>query len=117
MVEVRARDWERLCAFYGVTLGLPRRMLDVPGRFAMYGAREPFVAVVGRRAGGTGASRVVMDFAVADLGAALHALAARGVRPSSGPEESAEGYRLARIEDPEGNEIHLFEWTAPGGPG
>lgn len=116
MVEVRADDWPGLCAFYGEALALPRRMIDREGRFALYGHGEPFVAVVGRGPAGRGRSRVVMDFAVPDLDAALRHLSGLGVVPSSGPSESPEGYRLARVEDPEGNEIHLFEWTgAPPG--
>jgi len=110
MVEVRAADWQRLCAFYGDTLGLPRRMRDADRLFAMYGSREPYVAVVGRGAADSGRSRVVMDFVVDDLDAVLRELEARGVLPASGPTSSPEGYRLARIADPEGNEIHLFEW-------
>lgn len=116
MVEVRADDWGRLCAFYHETLGLPQRMVDAPGKFAMYGNREPFVAIVARGRGGRARSRVVIDFAVGDLDAVLGALASEGVVPSDGPSASPEGYRLARIEDPEGNEVHLFEW-GEGGPG
>jgi predicted enzyme related to lactoylglutathione lyase len=115
MVEVRARDWPALCAFYGDTLGLPRRMRDEPGRFAMYGAREPYIAVVGRGEVPPGRSRVVLDLVVAELDSLVRALSDRGVRVTSPPAASDEGYRIARIEDPEGNEIHLFEWAEPRG--
>ena len=116
MAEVRASQWEALCAFYGTTLGLPQRMFDSKGRFAMYGAAAPFVAVVGKDRMSAGVSRVVLDFVVKDLDACLAELNRRGVQPSSAPEASPEGYRLARIADPEGNEIHLFEWSGPNGP-
>ena len=116
MAEVRASKWEALCAFYGTTLGLPQRMLDSKGRFAMYGGAAPFVAVVGRDQLAAGVSRVVLDFVVKDLDACLAALRGRGVQPAAAPETSPEGYRIARIADPEGNEIHLFEWSAAGAP-
>lgn len=116
MVEVRAIDWERLSAFYGTTLGLPQRMKDAQAGFAMFGASEPFVAVVRKPGLATQAARVVIDFTVRDLDGALAELSKRGVSILSPAKPSPEGYRIARIADPEGNEIHLFEWTnAPSG--
>lgn len=114
MVEVRARDFGALCRFYGKTLGLKTAMLDQEHAFAMYGKGAPYVAVVGKGMKlARGRSRAVPDLVVEDLDAALSALKKRRVRVLSPPEASHEGYRIARIADPEGNEIHLFEWTAP----
>jgi predicted enzyme related to lactoylglutathione lyase len=115
MAEIRSRNWESLCTFYGETLGLPERMVDKKGQFAMYGEAAPFVALVGKKDANEGVSRVVLDFVVADLDACLAELGRRGVEPSGPPEPSPEGYRIARLSDPEGNLIHLFEWTSPGG--
>lgn len=112
MVEVRAKDYGRLAAFYGDVLGLPPAMRDDEHAFAMFGRSPPFVAVVGNKVkGAAGRSRAVPDFVVSDLNGALKRLKARGVRVLSPPAASHEGYRIARIADPEGNEIHLFEWT------
>jgi predicted enzyme related to lactoylglutathione lyase len=114
MVEVRARDFARLCAFYGETLGLPVAMQDEEHAFAMYGRGPPFLAVVGKSVTlARGRSRAVPDLVVADLDRVLAALRRRGVRVLAAPAASHEGYRIARIADPEGNEVHLFEWTAP----
>jgi len=113
MVEVRAVDWERLAEFYGTTLGLPRRMMDAQAGFAMFGKREPFVAVVRKPGAAARGARVVIDFTVGDLDGALAELSRRGVSILSPAKPSPEGYRIARIADPEGNEIHLFEWTSP----
>ena len=114
MVEVRAGDFEGLCRFYGEVLGLPSAMRDEPNAFAMFGKAPPYVAVVGKPLkGARGRSRVVPDFAVDDLDAALKGLRAKGVRVLSPPAASHEGYRIARVADPEGNEVHLFEWTKP----
>jgi predicted enzyme related to lactoylglutathione lyase len=114
LVEIRAKDFERLCAFYGEVLGLPAAMRDNNAAFAMFGRAAPFVAVVGKPFKlASGRSRAVPDFAVADLDGALRRLKARGVRVLSPAAASHEGYRIARIADPEGNEIHLFEWTEP----
>lgn len=114
MIEVRAADFGSLCAFYRDVLGLPEATRDEAGGFAMFGRREPYVAVVKKHAGAAaGPSRVVPDFVVGDLDGALEALAARGVPVIAPPSASPEGYRIATIEDPEGNSIHLFEWL-PG---
>jgi len=114
MVEIRARDWAALSAFYRDTLGLVEQMRDSAAGFAMYGAKEPFLAVVKKPAeAGPGPSRVVADLVIERLDDALSRLQAAGVRVLSSPKESPEGYRIARIADPERNEIHLFEWAMP----
>ena len=79
----------------------------------MYGEAAPFVAVVGKARPAEGVNRVVLDFAVKDLDACLAELSRRGVEPAGPPEASPEGYRIAKIADPEGNEVHLFQWIAP----
>jgi predicted enzyme related to lactoylglutathione lyase len=117
MVEIRARDWAALSAFYRDTLGLPEKMRDGAAGFAMYGAKEPFLAVVKKPAdAGPGPSRVVADLVVEDLDRALSRLEAAGVAVLAAAKDSPEGYRIARIADPEGNEIHLFEWAMPPSP-
>ena len=112
IVEIRAKDFEAMCAFYGEVLGLPCAMRDGKAAFAMFGKAPPFVAVVGKPFKlASGRSRAVPDFAVGDLNGVLRQLKARRVRVLSPPALSHEGYRIARIADPEGNEIHLFEWS------
>lgn len=116
IVEIRAADFPRMCRFYEQVLGLPLAMRDDAAAFAMYGKAAPFVAVVGKRFKlASGRSRAVPDFVVGDLDGVLRRLKARRVRVLSPPASSHEGYRIARIADPEGNEIHLFEWTKPRG--
>jgi predicted enzyme related to lactoylglutathione lyase len=117
MVEIRARDWAALSAFYRDTLGLPEKMRDADAGFAMYGAKEPFLAVVRKPAdAGPGPSRVVTDLVVDDLDGALSRLQAAGVQVLASAKDAPEGYRIARIADPEMNEIHLFEWAMPPFP-
>ena len=117
MVEIRAHNWEGLCAFYHETLGLPEQMRDDTAGFAMYGASEPFLAVVRKPAGGPrGPPRVVVDLIIGELDGALARLSAAGVRVLSPPKDSPEGYRIARIADPEGNELHLFAWSKSRSP-
>jgi len=114
MVEVRARDWDAMCTFYGETLGLPQQMRDESAGFAMFCAKEPFLAVVRKPIDGAPApSRVVLDLVVENVDGALSRLSAAGVRVLSAAKDSPEGYRIARIADPEGNEIHLFSWSKP----
>jgi len=114
IVEIRAKDFALMCRFYGEVLGLPAAMRDDEHAFAMFGKAAPFVAVVGKGFKlASGRSRVVPDFVVGDLDGVLRRLKARGVRVLSAPVASHEGYRIARIADPEGNEVHLFEWSGP----
>lgn len=117
MIEIRVRNFGAMCRFYGEVLGLPSAMRDDSTSFAMFGKGPPYVAVVKKALPGRRAkSRAVPDFAVPRLDAALRRLKARGVRVLLEPSSSPEGYRIARIADPEGNEIHLFEWSAGGEP-
>lgn len=114
MIEIRARDWQGLCAFYGEVLGLPAAMRDEASAFAMFGREPPYLAVVKKQGtASAGRSRVLPDFAVPDLDGVLESLKARGVKVLSPPAHSPEGYRIARICDPEGNELHVFEWVKP----
>ena len=114
MLEVRAEDWPRLCRFYRDGLGWPEAVLDLENAFAMFGAKPPYIAVVGGRLGGKlRHSRVLPDLAVGDLEGALASLSAQGGTVLSPPSPSPEGYRIARACDPEGNELHLFEWLSP----
>ena len=118
MIEVRARDFGALCAFYGEVLGLSVAMRDPKAGFAMFGRKPPYLAVV-RKAlrGAPKRSRALPDFKVDDLDLTLSHLRDEGVAVLAEPSASPEGYRIARIADPEGNEIHLFEWSAGAGPG
>jgi glyoxylase I family protein len=118
MIEIRARDFGALCAFYEESMGLSVAMRDLKAGFAMFGKKPPYLAVV-RKAlrGAPKRSRALPDFKVEDLDAILARLKAAGVAVLAEPSASPEGYRIARVADPEGNEIHLFEWAEGAGPG
>jgi glyoxylase I family protein len=118
MIEIRARDFGALCDFYEEVLGLTVAMRDLKAGFAMFGKKPPYLAVVRKAVRGTPKrSRALPDFKVDDLDAALSRLKAAQVAVLAEPSASPEGYRIARIADPEGNEIHLFEWVDGAGPG
>jgi hypothetical protein len=50
---------------------------------------------------------------VTDLNAELAGLEKAGVVPASPVRQSPEGYRAARLLDPDGHPIEMFEWANP----
>ena len=113
MVEVRVVDRAASARWYGEVLGL-RPILDDPaGGFLLMAAGPGRVALKeGPAAGGRGAVRLI--FRVGDVDAERARLAGMGVEVS-GVSESAEGYREARLADPDGTPIHLFSTVAGAG--
>lgn len=106
-VELRVRDWTASVAWYRDVLGLEVLLEDAAGRFALLRAGEGRVAL---KAGEPGAG-VVLAFEVDALRPWLERLGAADVKVS------AEGYRRARLSDPDGYAVVLFEWGEPGAPG
>jgi catechol 2,3-dioxygenase-like lactoylglutathione lyase family enzyme len=111
MVEVRVADWAASARWYVDVLGLRPAFEDRDGRFLLLEAGACRVALKEKDGPGPpdrGAVRLV--FRVEDVEAARERLMALGVEV--GPvSESAEGYREARLADPEGTPIHLFAWA------
>ena len=102
-VELRVRDWPASVAFYRDVLGLTPTMRDDAGSFALFDAGSCRVALkAGEPTGGT-----LLAFEVDDLDAWVGRL---GERIEGEGKVSPEGYRRARLRDPDGYEISLFEW-------
>ena len=110
MVEVRVSDLARSVAFYRDVLGLAIRMEDPNGDFALLGDGATHVALkvgeVGRRE--RDSTRLV--FEVSDLDAERARLQDFGIAVGEAVENAAEEYREARLHDPDGTPIGLFEW-------
>ncbi|HVK16069.1 MAG TPA: VOC family protein [Fimbriiglobus sp.] len=101
MTELSVADFAASLAWYRDVLGLRVKHLDVANRFVLF---DGGVALKG---GTPAPGGVVLHFNVSDLNAELTRL---GVAASP-VEESAEGYREAFTDDPDGYWIGLFEWT------
>ena len=113
MVEVRVADLAASRRWYVEVLGLEPVLDDREGRFLLLGAGTGRVALKeGDGPADRGAVRLM--FRVEDVGAACDRLVGLGV--AVGPiTESAEGYREARLADPDGTPIRLFAWDGREG--
>lgn len=108
MVEVRVGDWPGAVSWYRDVLGLPVRLVDEAGRFALLGAGPGQVALKGSDDDRPrGALRLV--FRVEDVEAERARLVALGVAVGDMIVDEAEGYREIRLEDPDGTPIGLFD--------
>ena len=109
MTEVRVVDLDASRRWYVDALGL-RPILDDPaGRFALLEAGGCRLALKeGAPVADRGAVRLI--FRVSGLDSERARLIGRGVAVGE-VTTSAEGYREARLADPDGTPIHLFEWA------
>ena len=80
-------------------------LLAGSGRLGVQGTKEA------RFATGTGKVRLV--FQVNDLDGERRRLIEQGVAVGDLVENHEEGYREARLQDPEGHSLRLFAWVAP----
>jgi predicted enzyme related to lactoylglutathione lyase len=106
-VFFRARDPSALAEWYSTHLGLPAGHAAVweqaagPTVFAPFAADTDYFAAD---------RQVMLNLRVDDLGALLASLAAAGVAAETRSEWDEGGYgRFARIHDPEGNPVELWE--------
>ncbi len=118
MAEVRVADLDASRLWYVEILGLRPVLDDRDGRFLLLEAGGGRVALKeGPAVAGRGAVRLV--FRVGDVEAERARLIGLGVEVG-GVTASPEGYREARLADPDGTPIHLFDRAgavATGRPG
>jgi len=116
MVEVRVADWAVSARWYSEILGLRPMLEDRAGRFLLLEAGPGRVAIKeGPPVADWGAVRLV--FRVEDVDGERARLVGLGVAVGT-VTESPEGYREARLADPDGTPIHLFSTVAgPRPPG
>jgi catechol 2,3-dioxygenase-like lactoylglutathione lyase family enzyme len=107
-VQLAVADWPAAVAWYRDVLGLRLAFRNDADRFALLDAGGCRVAL---KEGPPEPGNVLLTFEVDDLPATLARLAARGVTLESPTEQSEEGYRRARLRDPDGHSICLFEWN------
>ena len=111
LVTIQVRNWTEAVEWYTEVLGLPIITSDEDDGFCMFGTDGAALALASDhpdQAAGTGENRLAPAFRVADLDSTLERLRSLGVRVDSHIDGEDEGYRLARIYDPEGNRLHLY---------
>jgi hydroxymethylpyrimidine/phosphomethylpyrimidine kinase len=99
-------------------LGLELLMCSEEDGFALFTAGAARLALkVGahRAAERTISPGVLLAFEVDDLDAWMRRLQERGVAPDGPVKASPEGYRRARLRDPDGHAVSLFAWEREGG--
>lgn len=105
MVELAVADLPASLAFYRDRLGLPVELVDAAGGFALLHAGGRLALKRGTPGGGA-----TVHLEVAALDAVLQRLG-----ETADVKASPEGYRRAKLRDPDGYAVVLFEWvTAPG---
>jgi catechol 2,3-dioxygenase-like lactoylglutathione lyase family enzyme len=110
LVELPVADIEASLAWYRDRLGLPVILTDAANKYALLAAGPARIALKQRIDKASGA---VVTFRVEDLDAELARLARHDITPERPIRVSAEGYRSARMHDPDGNALDLFEWVRP----
>lgn len=113
IVTIQVRDWDAAVDWYQEVLGFRVLALEEDDRFCMLetgGALLGLASDHPEHAASTSENRLSPGFQVQDLDAALERLRAAGVRVDPVIDGEGEGYRLARIWDPEGNRLHLFTY-------
>jgi catechol 2,3-dioxygenase-like lactoylglutathione lyase family enzyme len=111
LVTIQVRDWAGAVRWYTQVLGLPIITVDEDDRFCMLGTDGATLALASDhpdQVAGTEENRLAPGFRVADLDATLERLRSLGVVFDPHIDGEDEGYRLARIYDPEGNRLHLY---------
>jgi predicted enzyme related to lactoylglutathione lyase len=104
-VAIMASDMKKSVNFYSYVLGLT--VITKAERSVEFRTDGPVLAVKPReQAGGTGTTQIT--FQVADLEVTFNDAKRRGARVVA-PPRTVDGGRLARLADPDGNIIELFE--------
>jgi catechol 2,3-dioxygenase-like lactoylglutathione lyase family enzyme len=111
LVTIQVRNWTAAVQWYTEVLGLPIVTSDEDDGFCMLGTDGAALALASDhldQAVGTEQNRLAPAFRVADLDGTLDRLRSLGVKVDPHIDGEDEGYRLARIYDPEGNRLHLY---------
>jgi catechol 2,3-dioxygenase-like lactoylglutathione lyase family enzyme len=111
MVEICVRNWPGTRDWYRDTLGLDLVFSDEPHRFTMFRAGGMHLALKGGTPKDSERDGFNLAFEVGDVDDIRAQLIARGIavgEPFDSPYQ--EGYREARLSDPEGTHIRLFSW-------
>ncbi len=114
IVIVRVRDWPAAVQWYTEKLGLKLLYREDDHRWCQMafpdgGATLALFGVDSLEL--TTRNRCVPNILVNDLNVTVDALRGRGVEFRGDIRGGDEGYRIASLIDPEGNELQLYEWV------
>ena len=108
-VYYHVRGMEKAIAFYRDALGFPLKSRDYVARFEVDGVLFELVpAPEGQAISGSGNAR--LSLGVADIEAAIRYLASMGIKAT--PAKQEVGGMLSLFNDPDGNELCLWQPTA-----
>lgn len=112
IIEIRVKDWDSSLAWYQEKLGLKAEGLhEDPFCFLTFPEGDASIGLDGtEEVSGGGSTRCVPCIQVDDLQGTVTELKGRGVEFVADVTGGEEGYRTARLSDPEGNLIQLYEW-------
>jgi glyoxylase I family protein len=112
---IRASDPQRLARWYEQHLGVAALVAGTPGQPWQQQAGPTVFAAFDEQSTyfGGAQQRWMLNFRVRDLGAMVAQLKAAGVAVEPDPESYPQG-RFARLHDPEGNPIELWQPAAAG---
>ena len=120
MVVMYVRDWRSALTWYQEQLGFSALYVEDEHQFAVMGlpGGGPVLHLVGDDSRDLAArNRCVPNIAVDDFDATLAELAGRSVTVLEVLNDDDDGYRLARLADPEGNELNIYTTvSAPATP-
>jgi predicted enzyme related to lactoylglutathione lyase len=110
MVVFYVRDWQAMLDWYQAKLGLTTVFLQPEHEFAVLGLPDggPVLHIVGDDRPVTGRNRCVPNCAVDDFDMTLDEFKKNGIDIVEEIDDEDDGYRLARIADPEGNELNIY---------
>ena len=111
MVSMYVRDWTTAVAWYEETLGFAKLYVEDDHRFAVMGlpGGGSVLHLVGAEMGVAGTrNRCAPNILVEDFDETLSELRRRGVEIREVQDDEDDGYRLARVVDPEGNDVNLY---------
>ncbi len=114
MVVIYVHDWPAALSWYEAKLGFSTAYREDDHRFAVLGLPDggPVLHLVGDQDRPLGTrNRCVPNLAVDDYDATLAELQNRGVQILEVINDTDDGYRLARLADPEGNELNIYAFA------
>ena len=116
MVTIYVRDWPRLLGWYQEKLGFVAAYVEDDHRFAVLALPSggPVLHLVGDDSRESGSrNRCVPNLVADEFDTTLAELRERDVEIREVIDDAADGYRLARIADPEGNELNVYVTAGP----
>ena len=119
MVAIYVQDWPTALTWYQENLGLTAIYVEKEHSFAVLAlpGGGPVVHLVADPRRPPGArNRCVPNVSVDDFEAALHELRRRGVEVVTVQRDEQEGYQLATLADPEGNELNIYTMVTTSAP-